>query len=139
LPPDASSSPVLLQLNTQPDAVKRQVEWGLRNGGPYAVATSDTLIELTLSGYITDWTTVRSICQTATRLWNAVLYDETGFAFRSTIPPEPSRRQAADRLIPRGAGRSAVTDQVVSSAVAGRQSDGRPRYPRARHPGHEPE
>jgi len=66
--------------------VKRQVEWGLRNGGPYAVATSDTLIELTLSGYITDWTTVRSICQTATRLWNAVLYDETGFAFSLDDP-----------------------------------------------------
>jgi len=81
LPADASSSPVLLQLNTRPDTVKLQVDWGLRNGGPAAVASSDTLIELILSGYLTDWATVRSIRQTATRLWHAVLYDDgSGFA-----------------------------------------------------------
>jgi hypothetical protein len=51
----------------------------IEGGGPAVLEQCDTRIVLILTGPFSDvdWLSVRAICHAATRLWNAILHDET--------------------------------------------------------------
>jgi hypothetical protein len=76
LQPDPRSSPISVEVNTRPDLMKEQIAWGLQNGGPPPLERCDGLINITLSGHLVDWDLVQLICDIATEMWDAIVYDE---------------------------------------------------------------
>ncbi len=54
LPPDPQDGSVSIEVNTRPDVVKRQIEWGLQNGGPPSLTACDGLVEIILTGGLID-------------------------------------------------------------------------------------
>lgn len=76
LPPDARRWPVSVEVNTRSDLMKDQIAWGLQNGGPPSLERCDGLVNITLSGHLVDWDLVQLVCDVATEMWDAIVYDE---------------------------------------------------------------
>jgi hypothetical protein len=76
LPPDPRSWPVSVEVNTRPDLMKEQIAWGQQNGGPPSLERCDGLVSITLSGNLVDWDLVELICDVATEMWDALVYDD---------------------------------------------------------------
>lgn len=79
------TTPVALRVVTRSDAVKSAVNHGLDQGGPVDLTLCDTLAEVTTSGYLLDWTIVRTIHRVTSDRWAAVLYTEQA-GFGTTTP-----------------------------------------------------
>jgi hypothetical protein len=73
---DPASGSVSMEVNTRPDLVKSQIEWGLRNGGPPSLTDCDGLIEITLVGDLIDWNLVELVCDVVRERWHAIMHDE---------------------------------------------------------------
>jgi hypothetical protein len=76
LPPEPRFWPLSVTVNTRPDSVKRQIVWGLENGGPLSLDRCDGLVEMTLVGDLHDWDLVELVCNVATERWNAIICDD---------------------------------------------------------------
>lgn len=70
------TTPVALRVVTRPENVKNAVAHGLDKGGPVDLILCDTLVEVTTSGYLLDWTIVRTIHSLTSDRWAAILYTE---------------------------------------------------------------
>ncbi|MEU0081258.1 hypothetical protein ABZY58_25445 [Micromonospora tulbaghiae] len=79
------TTPVVLRVVTRPDTVNNAVSNGLDQGGPVDLTLCDTLAEVTTSGYLLDWTIVRTIHRLTCERWAATLYTEQA-GFGTTTP-----------------------------------------------------
>ena len=73
---DARTTPVGLRVDTRPETVDRAVSSGLDQGGPADLTRCDSLAEVTTSGYLLDWTIVRTIHDLTRERWKAILHTE---------------------------------------------------------------
>jgi hypothetical protein len=79
------TTPVALRVVTRTDTVKNAVNHGLDQGGPVDLTLCGTLAEVTTTGYLLDWTIVRTIHRLTSDRWAAILYTEQA-GFHTTTP-----------------------------------------------------
>ena len=76
LPREPVAWPLSLTVDTRPDSVKRQIAWGLQNGGPLSLDSCDGIVEVTLVGDLHDWDLVELLFDLATERWDAIICDD---------------------------------------------------------------